>query len=432
ANLVAGHRPTAKDVDRFVAGAVTGTGSSEQVTAFLMAVALEGLPRDTLLALTLAYSAHDAEPQEIGKGGGHRFLDKHSTGGVGDKLTLMVLPLAAAAGAQVRKLSGTSLGHCRGTIDKLSAIPGFQHVSDLDVMTDEVRRFGFSIGRTSPSFCAGDNLTYTLRNQCGTTQVPDLIAASIMSKKLALAPAGLVLDIKVGDGGLFASAEEARRTAAAMCAIAEGYDLPTQMFLTDMTSPLGHAVGGLVEVAEALDVLSAPPDPAARLCALALDMSVALVTLSGYTSTSVARDAVLAAWSNGAAHARLSDWLAHRKADLTAFHTQTSWAEVYAPQDGWITAMNARAVGTVSAKYAGSASWSGDIRLDRVMGDRVARGDRIARIAVDPAQASAATQAIVSAVTFGTQPVAARPPILEVVQTTPPKQRTTLHADRAS
>jgi thymidine phosphorylase len=413
--MVAGRPPGPHEVDSFIKAGIDGAISEAQVSAFLMAVATKELSRDALVALTISYFAHDGTHADAGPA--HLFMDKHSTGGVGDKLTFLVLPLAAAAGAKIRKLSGTSLGHCRGTIDKLSALPGFRHADTLDQMDEEVARFGFSIGRTSATFCAGDTLTYALRNRCGTTQVPELIAASIMSKKLALRPKGLILDVKIGAGGLFRSEEQARRTAEAMLSIAEGANVPTRIYLTAMTTPLGSAIGGQAEIAETLELLSRSPENGAPICDLACKLAAAVVELEGDTTADQAIEKVQEAWSDQQARKRLQAWLEHRGADLGALQGDREWQDVIAPQEGWITGLKARALGALSARLADGASNLGDIRIDASPGDKVQQGQRLARIAVPVSEAANANSEYLKAVRFGSAPPEITPIVLDVLAT---------------
>jgi thymidine phosphorylase len=336
-----------------------------------------------------------------------------------------VLPLAASAGVRVRKLSGASLSHCRGTIDKLSALPGFRHVDCLDVMTDEVERFGFSIGRTSSGFCAGDTLTYNMRNLVGATEVPDLIAASIMSKKLALRPKGLVLDVKLGRGGLFASRDIARQTAMVMIEIAEDFGLPARAYLTEMEHPLGSAIGGLSEVEEAVHLLTGTAsDPV--LLDLAVELAAGLASMeNGLTRTeAVAR--VRDGWDSGDAGKRFLDWLLHRGADLSFLeHDPADCVEIVAPRAGWITDMDARQIGALSSGLA-SASGRGDIRLARRVGCPVDRGDVIARMVAPASLAERAVFSFIRAVQIKGAPATPRPMITDRIQTRGLTAETTL------
>jgi pyrimidine-nucleoside phosphorylase len=403
------------DVSRFMHAAICSDIGPEQLGAFLMGVACRGLSRAARTALTQSYYASDAKL--IGSSDADsRFFDKHSTGGVGDKLTFVALPLAAAAGVRVRKLSGSSLAHCRGTIDKLSALPGFRHIDQLEEMTREADRFGFTIGRTSPELCAGDNLTYSMRNLCGGAEVPDLIAASIMSKKLVLKPRGLVLDVKLGRGGLFADRSSARQTAVCMIEIAEDFGLPARAYLTEMETPLGRTVGGLAEIREAMDILSGEILQS-DLANLARVFASTLVQMERGVSLVEADRVVEKGWRSGQAYERLVSWLEHRGVNVAAIgKVEISMAVFTAPRGGWIADIDARMVGAFSAELSRTHGM-GDVEFLRSVGDEVEKGAPIARIAVSSQDAAAAMAQFGKAFKFETT-APSRPTVaVEVIET---------------
>ncbi|WP_287355502.1 hypothetical protein [Mesorhizobium sp.] len=417
--IASSHAPSARDIEQFLGAAVAGALRPEQIGAFLMGIACRGLTRDARGALTRAFFAGDPEAGRGGEAGGC-FFDKHSTGGVGDKLTFIVLPLAAACGVPMRKLSGGSLRHCRGTIDKLSALPGFRHVDRIDELTREVEEFGFCIGKTAPDFCAGDNLTYQLRNLCGAASSPDLIAASIMSKKLALAPKGLVLDVKVGRGSLFLSAEQARATSRCMLDIATDHDLPMHLLLTNMDAPLGRAIGGAAEVIEAIDVL-AGRESDEDIRELSLALTAPLVEMSDGCSQQSALAKVLRALTSGDALQLFTAWLTHRGADLAALpqegHTQCVF---HASQEGWIADMDPQLLGALSGDLARRSGYpgAGDIRLFHTIGDRIERGTAIVGINIAADHNDAGRDRLMAAIHVSeTAPDHRRSRIIDVLQT---------------
>jgi pyrimidine-nucleoside phosphorylase len=416
--LATGQTLDKREIRSFMLAAIRGDIGPEQLGAFLMGVACHGLSREARFALTQSYYVEDTGD----KNGDSGFFDKHSTGGVGDKLTFVVLPLAAAAGVRVRKLSGGSLAHCRGTIDKLSSLPGFRHVDQLDEMTREADRFGFSIGKTSPDFCAGDNLTYRARNLCGAAKVPDLIAASIMSKKLALQPRGLVLDVKLGCGGLFADRETARETAFGMIEIAEDFGLPARAYLTEMEVPLGRTVGGLAEVREAMDILSGQASQS-DVASLALVFASALVQMDRSISSVEAEQVIEQGWRSGQAHELFVSWLRHRGVDVATLNALKDHIAVYAaPQSGWISNIDARKIGSLSAELARTPGM-GDVVFLRSVGDAIEKGAPIAQITVPKTDTVAAMAKFGDACQFASTAPIRRPIIAEVLETTRNEQK---------
>ena len=212
---------------------------------------------------------------------GRPTVDKHSTGGVGDKITLPLAPLVAACGAAVPQLSGRGLGHTGGTLDKLESIPGWRAALSAEEIAAQLADVGAVICATTPTLAPADRKLYALRDVTGTVESIPLIASSIMSKKIAEGTGGLVLDVKVGSGAFMKSADRARELAATMVRIGTDHGLPTVALLTDMSVPLGRAVGNALEVAESVEVLrgGGPADVVALTVALAREM-LALAGLS--------------------------------------------------------------------------------------------------------------------------------------------------------
>lgn len=411
--LAIGQVPSKREISVFMSSVIRGDIEPEQLGAFLMGVARNGLSREARFALTQSYYRQ----ADGGRNSETVYFDKHSTGGVGDKLTFVVLPLAAAAGVKLRKLSGGSLAHCLGTIDKLSSLPGFRHVSHLGELTREADRFGFTIGETSPEFCAGDNLTYRTRNLCGAAKVPDLIAASIMSKKLALKPRGLVLDVKLGSGGLFPDRVSARETALSMLELAEDFGLPARAYLTEMEFPLGRAVGGVAEVREAMDILSGEASHS-DVMQLAFSLSSALVQMDRTISLVEAEQAVDQVWRSGRAYEMFASWLHHRGVDLAAFDALNYHTAIFsAPQSGWIANIDACMVGTLSADLARTPGM-GDMVFVRSVGDYIEKGAPIAHITVPESEEAAVLKRFGDACHYATAEPTRRPVIAEVLETT--------------
>jgi pyrimidine-nucleoside phosphorylase len=367
-----------EEISAFISGATRGTVDRAQVAAFMMAVACRGLPRSGLHALTLAYVRSG---RALPRSGGRPIADKHSTGGVGDKLTFLVCPLVAAAGGAVRKMSGKSLRHCSGTIDKLSALAGFRHETSVEAFLAEVEEFGFSIIPQSDELCPADAITYSIRDACGATGSLDLIAASIMSKKIASGADGLVLDVKLGPGGLLRSERQAIDLGAAMLDLAKMAGIHARVYLTDMTRPLGRAIGTSSEVGEALYVLGGRGD--AELAELAVEIATAMLFVSEGGDEHACRSRITAALRDGSARRLFGAWLTARGADPQSVEESFSMGDgvpVYCRASGWIAALAPERLGRLAASLHSSPGTRGNVVLCKSVGDRVEAGEIIARL----------------------------------------------------
>jgi pyrimidine-nucleoside phosphorylase len=243
----------AREIGFLVEGASDSSIPSEQLAAWLMAAWIRGLSLDEIRALTLAMrdSGERFDPSVLGRVA----VDKHSTGGVGDKTSFLVAPIAAACGLAVPMISGRALGHTGGTLDKLESIPGYRTALSLAEFESVLRSCGASIVSQTPTLVPADRVLYALRDRTGTVESPGLICASILSKKLAAGLHGLVLDVKTGSGAFLRQREDAEYLAALMVATAEAAGTRTVALLTDMSRPLGQAAGNWIEIAECLALL---------------------------------------------------------------------------------------------------------------------------------------------------------------------------------
>lgn len=260
---------TAEEINWVVAGYCRGDIPDYQMSALLMAVCFNSLSDRETADLTMAM-AHSGDMLKPETGGFN--ADKHSTGGVGDKTTLITAPVAAACGVFVPKMSGRGLGHTGGTIDKLEAIPGFRTDLSYKSFISTVKKAGFAVASQTGTLVPADKKIYALRNATATVDSIPLICSSIMSKKIATGADGIVLDVKVGDGAFMKTAEDAERLAEAMVRVGRLAGRKCSAVLTDMSKPLGRAVGNSLEVMEAIDVLkgNAPKDSPLREISLTL------------------------------------------------------------------------------------------------------------------------------------------------------------------
>jgi len=243
-----------EEIRFLVRGAAGESVPLEQLSAWLMAAWLNGLELDEIRALTVAMRDSGAkfDPSRLGKVA----VDKHSTGGVGDKTSFLVAPIAAACGVAVPMISGRALGHTGGTLDKLEAIPGYRTALTLEEFEAVIKKCGASIVSQTPALVPADRVLYALRDRTGTVESPGLICASILSKKLAAGLDALVLDVKTGSGAFLRKREDAEYLAALMVATAEAAGTRTVALMTDMGQPLGAMAGNWIELMESVELLS--------------------------------------------------------------------------------------------------------------------------------------------------------------------------------
>jgi pyrimidine-nucleoside phosphorylase len=290
-----------REIAFMVAGAATGSIPLEQLSAWLMAAWLRGLTLDETRALTLAMrdSGEKFSPVRLGKVA----VDKHSTGGVGDKTSFLVAPMAAACGLAVPMISGRALGHTGGTLDKLEAIPGYRTALTLTEFEAVLARCGASIVSQTPALVPADRVLYALRDRTGTVESPGLICASILSKKLAAGLDALVLDVKTGSGAFLRKQEDGEYLAALMVATAEAAGTRTVALVTDMDQPLGYAAGNWIEIVESLELLRGERNPESEdLRELSLVLAGWMIHLGGKATTPEAgRQLAEAALEDGSA-----------------------------------------------------------------------------------------------------------------------------------
>ena len=250
-----GEELSAAEVREFIAGYVRGDVPDYQAAAFLMAVWFRGLTAAETFALTDAMVA-SGETIDLAARLGRRVVDKHSTGGVGDKITIAVGPVVAACGVPFGKMSGRGLGHTGGTLDKLESIPGFRVELTTDELVEQVREIGIAVAGQTADLVPADKKLYALRDVTATIDQVSLIAASIMSKKIAAGASAVVLDVKVGEGAFMRTVADARELAREMLALGDQAGMDVVCVLTDMDQPLGRAVGNALEVREAWETVS--------------------------------------------------------------------------------------------------------------------------------------------------------------------------------
>ncbi len=411
------------EIAELILGYARGEIPDYQLAAFCMAVYFRGLSARETFALTDAMIA-SGETLDLSAALGRKVVDKHSTGGVGDKTSLVVGPIVAACGVPFGKMSGRGLGHTGGTLDKLESIPGFRVELSTDEFVAQVRDVGIAIVGQTADLVPADKLLYALRDVTATVDQISLIAASIMSKKLAAGAQAIVLDVKVGDGAFMKTLDEARRLAEAMLALGQQAGREVVCLLTDMDQPLGAAVGNALEVREALATVrgQGPPD----LTELVADACARLLALSdlGIDETEGRRRANEAI-ASGAAEAAWRRWVEAQggTADEAALAQAPFVAVVEAPRSGTVMRLGAIAVGNAALHLGAGRRTKADV-IDhavgvvclRKRGDRVERGEPLAEVhAGDGASAAIAAREVAAAYEFGDEHVPTRSVLLEVV-----------------
>src|SRR5579862_4512631 len=358
------------EIQYLINGYTTGDIPDYQMAAFLMATFFSGMTDRELSSFTEVMMA-SGESLNLDDIPGVK-VDKHSTGGVGDKTSLICAPIAAAAGVIVPMISGRSLGHTGGTLDKLESIPGFTTELTLDQFRAQLAQIGLAFMGQSEEIAPADKRLYALRDVTGTVESIPLIASSIMSKKMAEGLDALVLDVKVGNGAFMKKQVEARRLAQAMVGIGRRLDKRVQALITDMNQPLGFAVGNALEVMEVSQTLqNAGP---ADLTRLSLELAARMIHLGKITATlEEARELAQSKLLDGSGYKKLKDVIQAQGGDprvLDRFEllpNATGAREISSPRAGFVTAIDAEDIGRASAMI-GAGRDTKDDTIDPAVG----------------------------------------------------------------
>ena len=419
--------PLTDEEIRFVIdGYVKGEIPDYQVSALLMTIVFNGMNARELGTLTLAM-AQSGNMVDLSNIDGIT-VDKHSTGGVGDKTTLIIAPLVAASGGKVAKMSGRGLGHTGGTIDKMESIPNLRVSLEQDAFINQVNKIGLAVIGQSEGLAPADKKLYALRDVTGTVDSIPLIASSVMSKKLASGAQAILLDVKVGSGAFMKNIEDARELAKAMVDIGKENGRSVKAILTDMDRPLGHAIGNALEIREVIDTLKGHgPEDLTHECII---MAAHMLVLSHICDYETALSRVQEALDSGAALERLRMMIDAQDGDSRVIDDESLLAigkftyDVTAPQDGYITHMNTEQCGIASVMLGagrtvkdGPIDYSAGILMHKKTGDSVTVGECIATLyASDESLLSNAAKTYLEAITFGeTAPIMADT-ILDIVE----------------
>lgn len=384
-----GFELTKAEIEFIVKGYTKGDIPDYQMSSFLMATYFNGMTdqESTDLAIAMMHSGDTFNLEDIS---GIK-VDKHSTGGVGDKVTLVLGPLVASCGAKFAKMSGRGLGHTGGTLDKLEAIPGYNIVLDETAFKNQVNRIGISVIGQSKNITPADKKMYALRDVTGTVPSIPLIASSIMSKKLASGADAICLDVKVGNGAFMTDLEEAKKLAILMVQIGKLAGKSVKAILTNMDEPLGYAVGNTLEVIEAIETLkgNGPKD----LESVVLEIGSYLLEDAGIAKKADAVNLLKSKIANGEALEKLVDLVKAQGGDASyisnpsKFHKAKNVLPLVAKEEGYIDSMTTIDIG-LAAAYLGAGRETVDGVIDpavgivfkKKIGDYVKKGDVILEV----------------------------------------------------
>jgi thymidine phosphorylase len=425
-----GHALARPHIDHFVKGLVDGSWSEGQAAALAMAMFLNGMGRDETVHLTQSMT-HSGRVMDWAAARLHGpILDKHSSGGVGDKVSLMLAPIVAACGGVVPMISGRGLGHTGGTLDKLGCIPGYQATPGVAMLHHALATAGCAIIGQTAELAPADRRLYAIRDVTATVESVPLITASILSKKLAAGLQGLVMDVKVGNGAFADTLDMATRLAESLVQVAGGAGLPTRAWLTDMNQVLGHTCGNAVEVLEALDFLKGNlAEP--RQLAVTRTLSAELLVMGG-----LARDDAdaLRQVDQALASGRALEQFARM---VTALGGPADFVErpgfylpgapvqqvIAAPRAGFVVGMATRDIGLLIVELGGGRRQASDTIDPRVgftqfaqLGQQVQAGEPLAVVhAADTASAEHAQQVLQTLIQIGDAPMALAPVLVQRV-----------------
>lgn len=421
------------DISSFVDGITDGSVSDAQISAFAMAVFFNGMSPEEGARLTLAMrdSGDVMDWTAFGFDAGAPIVDKHSTGGVGDKVSLMLAPIVAACGAYVPMISGRGLGHTGGTLDKFEAIPGYDPYPSIERFAEIVGSVGCSIIGQTGQLAPADKRFYGVRDVTATVESIPLITASILSKKLAAGLNALVMDVKFGTGAFMPTYQKSKELAQNIVRVANAAGTPTRALLTDMNQVLGRTAGNAVEVIETIEFLTNPAQADARLTDVTLALAAHMLVLAGVeTEVSVARGRALAVLTNGAAAEVFEKMVAAQGGGnriLTSYRDELKIAphviEVTAEHGGYVSAMDTRAIGMAVVALGGGRTDPGadidhSVGFANIcqIGDKVEAGAPLAVVYChDGDTGAAAADAMRSAIEIGQEAVETRPVVAEIV-----------------
>ena len=387
-----GYELSDEEIAFFVKNYVSGEIKDYQASALMMAIYLNGMSDRETVTLTLEM-AKSGDMLDLSAIEGIK-VDKHSTGGVGDKTTLIVAPIVAALGCKVAKMSGRGLGHTGGTVDKLESIDGFNVALEPDEFIGTVNKTGICVVGQTGNLAPADKKIYALRDATATVGSIPLIASSIMSKKLAAGSDCIVLDVKYGSGAFMKTPEDALLLSEKMVAIGKGAGKKVRAVISDMDTPLGKNIGNILEVKEAVEILKSGTD--SDLTQVCIALAANIIVLAFGTPYDEAEKKVLAVLRNGEAYNKFLEMVISQGGDASLIENTEKFRkarcrkEILSPADGYISATDAEKIGSASVVLgAGRATkddaidYTAGIILHKKTGDKVQKGELIAELFTD-------------------------------------------------
>ncbi len=365
-------------------GYLNGTVKDYQMSSLLMAICINGMTDNEIFDLTGIF-IDSGDVLDLSSIPGIK-VDKHSTGGVGDKVTLIIGPIVSSCGVPVPKMSGRGLGHTGGTIDKLESIKGFNTNLTEEEFINQIKSIGFAVTGQTKNLCPMDKVIYALRDVTGTVASIPLIATSIMSKKIAGGADKILLDVKVGDGALMKTMEDAEKLASIMEEIGKRYHRDVICEITDMNVPLGHNIGNSLEVIEAMDTLKGRKG---RLYDLCLDISSHMISISKGISYEEAKKEALDAIESGRAYNKFLEFVKWQGGDINTLEVSKETIEIRSTKEGTLKNIRALALGELSVSLGAgrrtkedSIDHSVGIVVEKEIGDIIKKDDLLATLYV--------------------------------------------------
>ena len=417
---------TEAELQTFLGGCLSGEVPDYQAAAFLMAVFFRGMTDEETYLLTkvMIASGDTVDLSAFGR----LSADKHSTGGVGDKTTLIVAPIAASEGLKIAKMSGRGLGHTGGTVDKLESVPGYRTDLSVPEFLAQAENTGIAVVGANKALVPADKYLYALRDVTATVDSIPLIASSIMSKKLAAGAQNIVLDVKYGSGAFMKTAAEAEVLAQKMTALGKRFGRNMAAVISNMDRPLGEAVGNALELDEAVRVLRG--EHAGDIREVSLVLASELIAMAKGLPPEEAYARAVDALESGRAYAQMRKWIAAQGGDVSVLE-QKSFAHfpaereltVTSPRAGYISHMDTEKIGLVSTMLGAGRRKKEDvldldagIRILKKTGDFVKTGEPICALYTRTADLNAASEAYLESLTFSEEAPAEEPLIYKIIR----------------
>ena len=353
---------TYKEIKYAVDGYLAGTIKDYQMSSLLMAITIQGMSEQEIFNLTdiMLKSGEIIKLKELGE-----VVDKHSTGGVGDKTTLILAPLVASCGVNIAKMSGRGLGFTGGTIDKLESIPGFKTNIDIERLKKQVKDINIAVVGQMGNLVPADKKIYALRDVTGTVESIPLIASSIMSKKLASGATSIVIDVKVGNGALMKTEQDAKKLAKLLVKIGKQHNKKVICFITNMDEPLGYAIGNSLEVLESINTLigKGPKD----LTELVINLATYMVSLGKNIDLEEAKKEVIENLNNNKAYEKFKEFVKNQEGNLNQIKISKNILSIKSKKEGYISEINALHLGEI-ARILGAGRLNKEDKIDFEVG----------------------------------------------------------------